>query len=57
VATVRIPFTVEKNYAGWRLDEYLQQKIRRLSPGRIQELIETARVLGAEASRRPVTKQ
>ena len=41
MAIVRIPFTVETNYAGWRLDRYLQQKIRRLSPERIQELIET----------------
>ncbi|HVI97235.1 MAG TPA: RluA family pseudouridine synthase, partial [Anaeromyxobacter sp.] len=28
---VRIRFTVEPNYAGWRLDRYLQEKIRRLS--------------------------
>jgi 23S rRNA pseudouridine1911/1915/1917 synthase len=39
VATVRIPFTVEANYDGWRLDRYLAQKIRRLSPERIQHLI------------------
>jgi len=38
---VRIPFTVEENYAGWRLDRYLQQKVRRLSRARIQRLIET----------------
>ncbi|HEY7724023.1 MAG TPA: RluA family pseudouridine synthase [Anaeromyxobacteraceae bacterium] len=38
---VRVPFTVEPNYAGWRLDLYLRQKIRRLSRGRIQKLIET----------------
>lgn len=38
---VRVPFTVEANYAGWRLDRYLQEKIRRLSRERIQRLIES----------------
>ncbi len=37
----RIHFTVEENYAGWRLDRYLREKIRRLSRERIQALIET----------------
>lgn len=36
---VRIPFTVERNYAGWRLDRYLQEKIRRLTPEKIEHLI------------------
>ncbi len=36
---VRIRFTVEPNYAGWRLDRYLQDKIRRLSRERVQFLI------------------
>ncbi len=40
VATVRVPFTVEPNYAGWRLDRYLQEKIRRLSRERVQHIIE-----------------
>ena len=38
---VRVRFTVEPNYAGWRLDRYLQEKIRRLSRERVQRLIET----------------
>ena len=38
---VRIRFVVERNYAGWRLDAYLQQKLRRLSPEKIPELIAT----------------
>jgi 23S rRNA pseudouridine1911/1915/1917 synthase len=38
---VRVPFEVEPNYAGWRLDRYLQEKIRRLSRERIQRLIES----------------
>ncbi len=38
---VRVRFTVEENYAGWRLDRYLQEKIRRLSRQRVQALIET----------------
>ncbi len=33
-------FTVEPNYAGWRLDRYLQEKIPRLSRERVQHLIE-----------------
>jgi 23S rRNA pseudouridine1911/1915/1917 synthase len=36
---VRIRFVVERNYAGWRLDAYLQQKLRRLAPERIPQLI------------------
>jgi len=39
VALVRILFTVEANYAGWRLDRYLREKIRRLSRERVQHLI------------------
>ncbi len=35
-----IPFTVEENYAGWRLDRYLCEKLRRLSRARVQRLIE-----------------
>ncbi|HSN92958.1 MAG TPA: RluA family pseudouridine synthase [Anaeromyxobacteraceae bacterium] len=37
---VRVRFTVERNYAGWRLDRYLQEKIRRLTPERVRHLIE-----------------
>jgi len=36
---VEVPFEVEQNYEGWRLDRYLQQKITRLSRARIQRLI------------------
>ena len=36
---VRVRFTVEPNYAGWRLDRYLQEKIQRLSRERVQHLI------------------
>jgi 23S rRNA pseudouridine1911/1915/1917 synthase len=36
---VRVCFTVEENYRGWRLDRYLQDKIRRLSRAKIQWLI------------------
>jgi 23S rRNA pseudouridine1911/1915/1917 synthase len=36
---VRVRFTVEPNYAGWRLDRYLQEKIRRLSRERVQQII------------------
>ncbi|HET7826568.1 MAG TPA: RluA family pseudouridine synthase [Anaeromyxobacter sp.] len=37
---VRVRFTVEPNYAGWRLDRYLQEKIQRLSRARVQYLID-----------------
>ena len=36
---VRVRFTVEPNYLGWRLDLYIQEKIRRLSRERVQYLI------------------
>ncbi len=38
--TVLIRYTVEPNYAGWRLDKYLCEKLRRLSRTRVQEIIE-----------------
>jgi 23S rRNA pseudouridine1911/1915/1917 synthase len=37
---VRVRFEVERNYRGWRLDAYLAQKIRRLTPEKIAFLIE-----------------
>ncbi len=37
---VLVAYTVEPNYAGWRLDRYLCEKIRRLSRTRVQEIIE-----------------
>jgi 23S rRNA pseudouridine1911/1915/1917 synthase len=37
---VRAHFTVERNYAGWRLDRYLMEKIRRLTPEKAAFLVE-----------------
>ncbi|SET87751.1 RluA family pseudouridine synthase [Stigmatella erecta] len=37
---VDIEYTVEPNYAGWRLDRYLGEKIRRLPRTRIQGIIQ-----------------
>lgn len=37
---VLIPYTVEPNYAGWRLDRYLCEKLRRASRERVKEIIE-----------------
>src|SRR6516165_3492184 len=37
---VEVEFTVEPNYAGWRLDKYLRIKIPRLSRARIQRIIQ-----------------
>jgi 23S rRNA pseudouridine1911/1915/1917 synthase len=39
VPVIRIPFEVERNYKGWRLDAYLAQKIRRLTPEKVAFLI------------------
>jgi 23S rRNA pseudouridine1911/1915/1917 synthase len=39
---VEVTFTVEPNYAGWRLDLYLCEKIRRLSRVRVQRILRTA---------------
>src|SRR5688500_6318602 len=36
---VEVEFVVEPNYAGWRLDRYLCEKIRRLSRARVQRII------------------
>ena len=41
---VEVPFTVEPNYAGWRLDRYLCAKLTRLSRTRAQRLIEKSLV-------------
>jgi 23S rRNA pseudouridine1911/1915/1917 synthase len=38
---VEVTFTVEPNYAGWRLDLYLCEKIRRLSRARVQRILRT----------------
>jgi 23S rRNA pseudouridine1911/1915/1917 synthase len=53
---VRVPFTVEPNYAGWRLDRYLQEKIRRLSRERIQWLIETRLEHDGPSRLKPATR-
>lgn len=37
---VLMRYTVEPNYAGWRLDKYLCEKIRRASRTRVQQIIE-----------------
>lgn len=36
---VRIEYEVEPNYRGWRLDAYLQQKLRRLAPEKLAFVI------------------
>ena len=56
MAVVRVQFTVEPNYAGWRLDRYLQEKIRRLSRERIQRLIETRLEAEGPARLKPATR-
>ena len=56
MALVRVPFTVEPNYSGWRLDRYLKEKIRRLSRERIQVLIETRLEHEGRARLKPSTR-
>ena len=53
---VRVPFTVEENYRGWRLDRYLQEKIRRLSRAQIQHLIENRLEHGGPRRLKPSTR-
>jgi len=51
---VDVTFTVEPNYAGWRLDRYLCEKIRRLSRTRVQRILE--RSLVADRRLKPSTR-
>jgi 23S rRNA pseudouridine1911/1915/1917 synthase len=51
---VEVTFTVEPNYAGWRLDRYLCEKIRRLSRTRVQRILE--RSLVADRPLKPSTR-
>ena len=49
--TVLIPFTVAANYAGWRLDLFLLEKIGRISRVRAQALIRESLVYAPDAGR------
>src|SRR5438067_11207327 len=49
---IEVEFTVEPNYAGWRLDRYLCEKIRRLSRSRVQRIIERDLVRESEQQAR-----
>ncbi|XXF79177.1 RluA family pseudouridine synthase [Myxococcaceae bacterium GXIMD 01537] len=51
---VDIPFVVEPNYSGWRLEDYLAEKVRRLTPDRIQDMIQRG-VFCEERRLRPST--
>lgn len=53
---VRVRFTVEENYAGWRLDRYLQEKLRRLSRASIQKLIASRLEHGGPRPLKPATR-
>lgn len=50
-----VPFRVELNYAGWRLDRYLAEKIRRLSRTRVQRLIREYLVYDGPRKLKPST--
>ena len=51
---VDVTFVVEPNYAGWRLDRYLCEKIRRLSRTRVQRIL--GRSLVADRPLKPSTR-
>ena len=53
VEFVEIPFVVEPNYAGWRLDRYLCEKIRRLSRTRVQHIIRNGLVHDGRVKLKP----
>ena len=52
----RVPVEVEANFAGWRLDLYLRQKIRRLSREQIQGLIATRLEHSGPGRLKPATR-
>ena len=52
----RIPVQVEADFAGWRLDLYLRQKIRRLSREQIQGIIATRLEHGGPGKLKPATR-
>ena len=52
----RIPVQVEPAFAGWRLDLYLKQMIRRLSREQVQGLIETRLEHGGPGKLKPATR-
>jgi 23S rRNA pseudouridine1911/1915/1917 synthase len=52
----RIPVQVEPAFAGWRLDLYLRQKIRRLSREQVQQLIATRLEHGGPGRLKPATR-
>jgi 23S rRNA pseudouridine1911/1915/1917 synthase len=47
-----LTYTVEPNYAGWRLDRYLCEKIKRASRTRVQEIIENDLVFDEQPPRK-----
>lgn len=50
---IEIHFTVEPQYTGWRLDRYLQLRIKRLSRTRIAEMIRRILTLNGATVRKP----
>ncbi len=52
----RVPVQVEPAFAGWRLDLYLRQKIRRLSREQIQRLIATRLEHGGPGKLKPASR-
>jgi len=55
MAFVEIPFTVEPNYAGWRLDRYLGEKLKRASRTQVQRIIKEQLVQDGPHKLKPST--
>ena len=53
---IEITFTVEPNCDGWRLDRYLQMKIKRLSRTRIAQVIRQILTMNGQPVRKPGVK-
>ena len=51
-----VPFEVESNYAGWRLDQFLCDKIRRLSRTQIQTILGRDLVYEGPRTLKPATR-
>ncbi len=56
MALVEIPLVVEHNYAGWRLDRYLQEKLGRASRAQVQRIIRESLVQDGDRLLKPSSR-
>ncbi len=56
MSLVEIPFIVEANYDGWRLDRYLQQKLGRASRAQVQRIIRESLIQDEQRRLKPSSR-